>query len=88
MKMIQDSSAKYNGFIEGTRKRIMREYHENPCFLEQAVGFSEHVNLPPDTTVAILKECIDKDSQDNHGFRKFLDYLFADKGTTQGVKDS
>lgn len=79
MKTIQDSSAKYNGFIEGTRNRIMREFQENPCFLEQAVGFAEYVNLPSDKTVAILKECIENDSKDRHGFKKFLDYLFPEE---------
>ncbi|MBX9922623.1 MAG: hypothetical protein K2Y01_00795 [Rhabdochlamydiaceae bacterium] len=86
MKTIQDSSAKYNGFIEGTRDRIMKEYHENPCLLEQAEGFAEYVKLPKDKTVAILKECIDHNSEDKHGFKKFLDYLFGEEGKSPDTK--
>lgn len=80
MKVIQKSSAKYNGFIEGTRNRIMKECQDPSCFLNQAAEFSQYVHLPEETTVNILKECMANDSQDVHAFKKFLDYLFAEKG--------
>ncbi len=80
MKIIQKSSAKYNGFIEGTRNRIMKECQDPSCFLSQAAEFSQYVHLPEDTTVNILKECIANDGQDVHAFKKFLDYLFAGSG--------
>lgn len=78
MKTIQTSSPKYNGFIEATQKRIMKEYHENSCLLKQAAEFAKYVHLPEEKTVAVLKDCIDNDSKDSHGFKKFLDYLFQD----------
>ncbi len=81
MKIIQQSSAKYNGFIEGTRNRLMQEYQANPtCLLTQAAEFAKYVHLSQEKTVAVLKDCIDHDSQDSHGFKKFLDYLFDAKG--------
>jgi hypothetical protein len=78
MLLIQDSSPKYNGFIEGTRNRIMREYKENPCLLKQAEGFADYLDLPEDKTVAILKECIENDSKDDEAFKKFLDFIIGE----------
>ena len=79
MKKIQSSSPKYNGFIEGTRNRIMREYHENPCLLEQGQGFAKYLKLRQEETVAILKECIENDQRDKREFKKFLDYIINNK---------
>lgn len=82
VKLIQDSSPKYNGFIEGTRDRILKEYHENPCFLEEAKGFAEYLGLPEDQTVAVLKECIEKNEEDDESFKAFLDFIIANAKPT------
>ena len=79
MKTIQESSTKYNGFIKGTRDKLMKEYHENPCLLEQAKGFAKYLKIPEDQTVSILKECIDNNSKDKYEFKKFLDYIIKEK---------
>ena len=79
MKTIQESSAKYHGFITGTRDRLMKEYQENPCLLEQAKGFAKYLEIPVEPTVSILKECIDNDSNDKYEFQKFLDYIIKEK---------
>lgn len=81
MLIIQESSLKYNGFIIGTRDRLMREYQENPCLLQQAEGFAKYLKIPKNQTVAILKECIDNDSSDKYEFKKFMDYIINETTT-------
>jgi hypothetical protein len=79
MKKIQGSSLKYDGFITGTRNKLMKEYHTNPCLLEQAEGFAKYLKLPEKETVSILKQCIDNDSEGKYEFKKFLDYIIEGK---------
>jgi len=79
MMIIRKSSPKYNGFIDGTADRLLKESKENPCLLQQAKGFAKYVGLPEDKTVEVLKECLEKGLEDEDQFEKFLDYILTGK---------
>lgn len=79
MKIIQGSSMKYNGFVKGTRDRLMREHRQNPCLLEQAKGFAKYLKIPEEKTVEVLKKSIESDGQDKKAFKAFLDYIIDAK---------
>ena len=79
MKIIQKSSLKYKGYITGTRDKLMKDYQENPCLLQQARGFARYLHLPEEQTVAVLKECLDNSNRSKYEFRKYIDYLIENK---------
>ncbi len=66
MKLIQKSNLKYKGFVKGTGKTVMQEYHENPCLLEQARGFAHYLKLPEEEFIALLEQCIANGAQNRH----------------------
>jgi len=80
MTEVKMSNSKYNGFVEGLRKNMLKEY-ESSCFFYRAKGFAKYLNLDEEKTIAILKECVEraKTKNDKRAFKPFVNYLIAEK---------
>ncbi len=80
MKIIQNSSMKYNPFISGGRKAILEAYNKDKeCFLKTGVGFAIFLKIDPETTVRHLKEGLEALETKNTGLKPFFDYLIEEK---------
>ncbi len=75
MKLLKESSLKYNRFIEGLFPKMLKEY-ESEAFYTRAIHFAGHLEIDEQEFVALLERCISvaKDG-DRTAFGPLLDYL-------------
>ena len=76
MKRIQKSSVKYNNFLQGLQKNLVKVYNEG-CLYQIAKGFSAYLRRDADTINQLLKQGIENGEgrKDSKAFAPFLDYL-------------
>ena len=80
MKVVQQSSFKYNNFIEGLYPNMMKLYVNQNCFKETMNAFSEHLKLNKVKAFAIVETCGKHGSDgDKDSFKPFVDYLIEVK---------
>jgi hypothetical protein len=79
MKLLQESSLKYNRFIEGLFPKMLKEY-ENEAFYTRATHFAKHLEIDEQEFVALLEGCISVAQEgDKSAFGPLLDYLISTK---------
>jgi hypothetical protein len=78
MALIQQSSMKYQGFLEGLQKNLLKEYREG-CFYPTAKGFAVYLNRDAAVINDLLKQGIEQAEVEKNSaaFRGFVDYLIA-----------
>ncbi|MBS0584751.1 MAG: hypothetical protein JSR76_00410 [Verrucomicrobia bacterium] len=76
MALIQQSSMKYQNFLEGLQKNLLKEYREG-CFYPTAKGFAIYLNRDAAVINDLLKDAIEKAEVEKNSaaFRDFVDYL-------------
>ena len=80
MKVIKQSSFKYNNFIEGLYPNMMKLYVNKSCFKRTMNSFSEHLHLNKEKTFIIGETCGKHgEDGDQDAFKPFVDYLIEQK---------
>lgn len=80
MKLIQNSSFKYNSFISGGREAVLKDYDSNKeCFLKQVDGFAVFLKLDPKTTTPLAQSSLESFRTYKNGLKPFFDYLIAER---------
>jgi hypothetical protein len=76
MRLIQQSSMKYNNFLEGLQKNLLKEYAAG-CFYSTAKGFAAHLGRDYNAMHPLLKRAIEEAEarRNKKAFRAFVDYL-------------
>ena len=79
MKIIKQSSFKYNNFCEGLYKNMMTSYQNKECFKKNIDSFSKLLKLNPEKTYTIAETCGKHGVNGNKdAFRPFVDYLIKE----------
>lgn len=80
MTEIKQSRMKYDNFVDGLKKGLLKEY-ESGCFFYRAKGFAKYLNLNEEKTLLVLKKCVEaaKTSKSKTAFKPFVDYLIKEK---------
>ncbi len=80
MKIVQQSSFKYNNFVEGLYPNMMKLYVNKICFKQTMNAFSEHLKLNKVKAFAIAETCGKHGADgDKDSFKPFVDYLIEVK---------
>lgn len=80
MKVVKQSSFKYNSFIEGLYPNMMKLYVNKNCFKETMNSFSEHLKLNKIKTFDVAQRCGKYgEAGDKDAFKPFVDYLIEVK---------
>ncbi len=76
MKVVQQSSYKYNNFCEGLYDNMMKNYKDPECFEKNLRAFAKSLNINAEKTFTVAETCgRDGESGDKDAFRPFVDYL-------------
>jgi hypothetical protein len=80
MKVIRQSSFKYNNFIEGLYPNMMKLYVNKNCFKKTMDSFSDHLRLNKLRTFTIAETCGKHgEDGDKDAFKPFVDFLIDQK---------
>ncbi|MCH9812176.1 hypothetical protein K0U07_05400 [bacterium] len=79
MKIIKQSSFKYNNFCEGLYKNMMTSSQNKECFKRNLDKFSKLLKLNPEKTYTVAETCAKHGANGNKdAFRPFVDYLIQE----------
>ena len=80
MKVVQESSYKYNNFCQGLDKNMQISYQNKECFRNMVKAFSRQLKLNFEKTYTIAETCAEHGSHGNkNAFKPFVDYLIKQK---------
>lgn len=76
MKIVRQSSFKYNNFCEGLYKNMQSSYRNKECFKKNIYSFSKILKINPEKTYTIAETCGKHGENGNkNAFKPFVDYL-------------
>lgn len=79
MKLLQESSIKYNRFVEGLTPKMLKEFEKEDFFL-RVEHFAIHLDIDQIVFAQIINHClISAKSGDRGAFKPLIDYLIIVK---------
>jgi anionic cell wall polymer biosynthesis LytR-Cps2A-Psr (LCP) family protein len=79
MKIVKESSFKYNNFCQGLYKNMMTSYHNKECFKKNIYSFSKQLKINPEKTYTVAETCGKHgENGSKDAFRPFVDYLIKE----------
>lgn len=80
MRVIRESSMKYNNYVAGLQPGLVKEYQDG-YLLEKTKGFAKYLNIPVEKTVQVVKDCSENAVQHKSklAYKPFVDYLIEQK---------
>lgn len=80
MKVVRESSMKYDNFVEGLFRNMYKLYKDPKCFEEQITEFAKALNLDVKKTITVAETCGKHGDEGNKkAFKPFVDYLIQQK---------
>jgi len=78
MKIIKQSSYKYDNFCEGLYPNMQKDYSDKECFKKNVYAFAKYLKIDKEKTYTIAETCGKRgESGNKDAFKPFVDYLIS-----------